>query len=195
MGRIKQGLDYFPLSTDFIHDRVVRRIMKREGDSAFAILLYALSYIYSGEGYYVHADDEFCDELSDRFFNIDNDTVRRVLKLSAEYGFFDLDIYERYHVLTSADIQRQYIFITKRRNHLPIDSAYRLLPEEEETVKVTSATSKSITKIQETEKENDENDVTETGDIVTETSENVTEPPDFATKSTVIKRKERKYPP
>ena len=191
MGRIKQGLDYFPLSTDFIHDRVVRRIMKREGDSAFAILLYALSYIYSGEGYYVHADDEFCDELSDRFFNIDNDTVRRVLKLSAEYGFFDLNIYERYHVLTSADIQRQYIFITKRRNHLPIDSAYRLLPEEEETVKVTSATSKSITKIQETKKENDENDVTEIGDIVTETSENVTEPPDFATKSTVIKRKEK----
>ena len=25
MGRIKQGLDYFPLNTDFMHDRVVRR--------------------------------------------------------------------------------------------------------------------------------------------------------------------------
>ena len=24
MGRIKQGLDYFPLNTDFMHDRVVR---------------------------------------------------------------------------------------------------------------------------------------------------------------------------
>lgn len=35
MGRIKQGLDYFPLNTDFMHDRVVRRVMKREGDSAF----------------------------------------------------------------------------------------------------------------------------------------------------------------
>ena len=30
MGRIKQGLDYFPLSTDFMHDRIVRRVMKRE---------------------------------------------------------------------------------------------------------------------------------------------------------------------
>ena len=29
MGRIKQGLDYFPLSTDFMHDRIVRRVMKR----------------------------------------------------------------------------------------------------------------------------------------------------------------------
>ena len=51
MGRIKQGLDYFPLNTDFMHDRVVRRVMKREGDSAFTILLYTLSYLYSGEGF------------------------------------------------------------------------------------------------------------------------------------------------
>lgn len=63
MGRIKQGLDYFPLSTDFMHDRIVRRVMKREGDSAFTVLIYIMSYLYSGEGYYVRADTDFCDEL------------------------------------------------------------------------------------------------------------------------------------
>ncbi len=26
MGRIKQGLEYFPLSTNFMHDRIVRRV-------------------------------------------------------------------------------------------------------------------------------------------------------------------------
>ena len=46
MSRIKKrGLDYFPLNTDFMHDRLVRRIMKREGDGSFAILLGALSCI------------------------------------------------------------------------------------------------------------------------------------------------------
>ena len=75
MGRIKQGLDYFPLNTDFMHDRVVRRVMKREGDSAFTILLYTLSYLYSGEGYYIHVDDDFYDELSDQLFSTDNDSV------------------------------------------------------------------------------------------------------------------------
>ena len=45
MGRIKQGLDYFPMSTSFMHDRVVRRVMKREGDAAFATLVETLSYI------------------------------------------------------------------------------------------------------------------------------------------------------
>ena len=69
MGRIKQGLDYFPLSTDFMHDRIVRRVMKREGDSAFTVLIYIMSYLYSGEGYYVRADTDFCDELSDQLFS------------------------------------------------------------------------------------------------------------------------------
>ena len=115
MGRIKQGLDYFPLNTDFMHDRVVRRVMKREGDSAFTILLYTLSYLYSGEGYYIHVDDDFYDELSDQLFSTDNDSVRRVLRLFVEYGFFDSSLYERYGILTSADIQRQVLFITKRR--------------------------------------------------------------------------------
>ena len=74
MGRIKQGLDYFPLSTDFMHDRIVRRVMKREGDSAFTVLIYIMSYLYSGEGYYVRADTDFCDELSLSLIHISEPT-------------------------------------------------------------------------------------------------------------------------
>ena len=67
MARIKKkGLDYFPLNTDFIHDRAVRRLMKREGDSALGILVEILSYIYAGEGYYVRADRLFYEDLCTR---------------------------------------------------------------------------------------------------------------------------------
>ena len=173
MGRIKQGLDYFPLNTDFMHDRVVRRVMKREGDSAFTILLYTLSYLYSGEGYYIHVDDDFYDELSDQLFSTDNDSVRRVLRLFVEYGFFDSSLYERYGILTSADIQRQFLFITKRRSRRHISPDYCLLPDEE-TVHSTLPDA-----------------VAETPDIVTQTLDTVTESPDTATKSTLIKRKEK----
>lgn len=173
MGRIKQGLDYFPLNTDFMHDRVVRRVMKREGDSAFTILLYTLSYLYSGEGYYIHVDDDFYDELSDQLFSTDNDSVRRVLRLFVEYGFFDSSLYERYGILTSADIQRQFLFITKRRSRRHISPDYCLLPDEE-TVHSTLPDA-----------------VAETPDIVTQTLDTVTESPGTATKSTFIKRKEK----
>jgi hypothetical protein len=131
MGRLKQGLDYFPLSTDFMHDRIVRRVMKREGDSAFTVLLYTLSYLYSGEGYYVRVDDDFCDELSDQLFSTDNDTVRRIIHLFIEYGLFDSTLYDRYGILTSVDIQRQFLFITKRRSHRNIHPDYCLMADED----------------------------------------------------------------
>ena len=39
MARIqKPGLDYFPLDTDFVRHRAVRKLMKAEGDAAFAVL-------------------------------------------------------------------------------------------------------------------------------------------------------------
>ena len=51
-----------------MHDRLVRRIMKREGDGSFAILLGALSCIYADEGYYVCADELFYEDLSASFY-------------------------------------------------------------------------------------------------------------------------------
>lgn len=78
MGRIKQGLDYFPMSTSFMHDRIVRRVMKREGDAAFATLVETLSYIYAGKGYYIPASDEFYDELTDSLYNTDRSKISAV---------------------------------------------------------------------------------------------------------------------
>ncbi len=38
MARIqKQGLDYFPINTDFVHNRIVRRLMKQEGDRVLGV--------------------------------------------------------------------------------------------------------------------------------------------------------------
>lgn len=221
MGRIKQGLDYFPLNTDLIHDRIIRRVMKREGDSAFTVLLYTLSYLYSGEGYYIRASDDFYDELADQLFDTDNDTVRRAVLLFVEYGFFDATLYERCGILTSADIQRQFLFITKRRNRPSILPDYCLVGEEEGTKKSgtgkmapTSAPAERAasgmsgqppssigeamprTSVSAENKEEETifstgNDVAETPDNVTETVENVTASPVSVTFSTCIKRKEK----
>ena len=49
MSRIKKrGLDYFPVDIGFMNDRLVRRIMKREGEGALATLMCAFSCIYGG---------------------------------------------------------------------------------------------------------------------------------------------------
>lgn len=131
MPRIKkQGLDYFPLNTDFIHDRLVRRIMKREGDASLSVLIEVLSYIYSGEGYYVCADALFYEDLSSNLYEKTSDDIRRIVSLAVEYGIFDAALHAKYGILTSADIQRQYLFSTKRRNVSHLDPAYCLISEE-----------------------------------------------------------------
>ena len=132
MSRIKKrGLDYFPISTDFIHDRIVRRIMKKEGDAAVTVLVQAFCSIYSNEGYYVMAGELFYDDLADNLYQEDSDYVRRVIALAVEYGLFDSALFQEYGLLTSADIQRQFLFATKRRNASLIDTRYCLLSSNE----------------------------------------------------------------
>lgn len=196
MGRIKQGLDYFPLSTDFMHDRIVRRVMKREGDAAFTILICIYSYLYSGEGYFVRVDKDFCDELSDQLFTTDNDTVHRVVQLFLEYGLFDSALYERYGILTSADVQRQYLFIARRRSRHHILPEYCLLPEE---VKAEAeAADESIEAGESTEGVSGEKRLNRTADHVATTVDDVAATADIvavsrdaATKTAHIKRKEK----
>ncbi|MCI1681352.1 MAG: DUF4373 domain-containing protein [Bacteroides sp.] len=130
MARIKKrGLDYFPLNTDFMHNRLVRRIMKREGDGAFAILLGAISCIYADEGYYIHIDDLFYEDLAACLYEKNAGDAKRILSLAVEYGIFDATLFREYGILTSAEIQKQYLFSTKRRRYstMVINARYNLI--------------------------------------------------------------------
>lgn len=131
MAKIKKvGLDYFPVDTDYMQNRLMRRIMKREGDRAAVVILAAIAEAYAN-GYYVQVDELFYDDLSACFYQTTAEDVARILGLAVEYGFFDAQLFREKLVLTSADIQRQYLFSTRRRKSAAIDPAYNLLTEEE----------------------------------------------------------------
>lgn len=177
MARIKKkGLDYFPINTDFIHDRAVRRLMKREGDGSLGILLEVLSYIYSGEGYYVYADRFFYEDLSAGMYETSAEDIERTIRLAVEYGLFHSGLFSQYSILTSAEIQQQYLFSTRRRNESQLDATYCLLSSEELTKK--------------TEKDDKENKEDKETDKVTEN--NVTLIPENVTPSTHSKTKNSK---
>lgn len=140
MARIKKrGLDYFPINTDFIHDRAVRRLMKREGDAALAVLLEVLTYVYAGEGYYVRADSLFYEDLSAGLYEKSAADVERIIRLAVEYGLFDAGLFEKCGILTSAEIQRQYLFSTRRRLVSALETDYCLVKDEEPAEKQTVA--------------------------------------------------------
>lgn len=136
MARIKKkGLEYFPLDTDFMHHRVVRRIMKREGDRALAVLVTIFSYIYSDEGYFLRLDGQCLDDIAAYFYDLTVDDIKRIVEAAVEGGLFDEGLYEREHVLTSAHIQQQYVFIKKKSKDKALLPDLCLLPTDEENGK------------------------------------------------------------
>lgn len=172
MARIKKkGLDYFPMDVEFVNDRRVWWLMKREGDAAFTVLTFAYSCLYSENGYYLQLDDSFCEDLADRLFRIEASDVRRILTYAVELGLFDARLFSEFGILTSADIQRQYLFVTKRRSHSGIDEKYNLLTEE--PAPVGNA--------------NPVENVAETGINVTETAEKCTSTVPGYTKHSIAK--------
>ena len=125
----KRGLDYFPIDIDFMQNRLVRRIMKREGEGSLATLFGALSCIYGGEGYYVRADELFYEDISTSLYNQTAGDVKRILTLAAEYGIFHPGLFSEFGILTSSEIQKQYLFITKRRKSSAIEERYNLIDD------------------------------------------------------------------
>ncbi|EHM37847.1 hypothetical protein HMPREF0080_02031 [Anaeroglobus geminatus F0357] len=62
---LKQGLDYFPLDTDFLQDIKVRRLIRACGSSAIPMLIGLLVNIYRGDGYYLRWDSDMTFLISD----------------------------------------------------------------------------------------------------------------------------------
>ncbi|MDR0891658.1 MAG: DUF4373 domain-containing protein, partial [Mediterranea sp.] len=127
----KQGLDYFPLTTHFVHQRLVRRIMKQEGDVAPLILLITLSRSYGEEGYYVEADPDLYQDIACELYQADAEKVERVLRLAVDTQLFDRRLFEERGVLTSAEIQEQYLFSSRRRKNVSLHPDLCLLPPEQ----------------------------------------------------------------
>ena len=125
----KRGLDYFPIDIDFMQNRLVRRIMKREGEGSLATLFGALSCIYGGEGSYVRADELFYEDISTSLYNQTASDVKRILALAAEYGIFHPGLFSEFGILTSSEIQKQYLFSTKRRKSSAIEERYNLIDD------------------------------------------------------------------
>lgn len=134
MARIKRkGLDYFPLDTTFIHNRLVRRLLKARGDAALSVLIGTLGYIYAGEGYYIGADADLYADLSNDLFETSVEEVEAILRTAVDYGIFHAELFERYGILTSEEVQRQYLYCIKRRSVKELRPEFRLIaPQENE---------------------------------------------------------------
>ena len=174
MSRIKkQGLDYFPMDADFTQKPAIRRIMKKEGEGAAIVLIDTLCAIYSREGYYLKANELFYDDLASGYYERGAEDVKRIIAMAVSYEVFDATLFEHYGVLTSVEIQQQFLHSARRRTNIQLCPEYRLVDD----VDAPEAQPKRSTRTPKKRAEQPTeiaNDVTINTENVTLTPENVT---------------------
>ena len=116
---LKQGLDYFPLDTDFLSDRKVRKIMNACGPNSATILICLLCNIYKDKGYYILWDEEMPFDIAD-MVGVSEGAVSEVVKKALQVEFFDIALYNKFHILSSRGIQNRFKSCTSKRKDIEI---------------------------------------------------------------------------
>lgn len=120
---LKQGLDYFPLDTDFLSDRKIRKVINACGPNSVAILICLLCNIYKDKGYYIVWDKEMPFDIAD-IVGVSEGAVSEVVKKALQVELFSNDLYNKFHILSSHGIQNRFKSCTAKRKDVEIISDY-----------------------------------------------------------------------
>lgn len=109
------GIVYFPTKAAFFEGAVSESLEAKYGIKGPYLVIKILCKIYK-EGYYIQWDEEQCEIFAYKLGReYTKEEVNSIIGIMIEKGFFDKESYEKYHVLTSVDIQRVWMEATSRR--------------------------------------------------------------------------------
>lgn len=124
----KVGLDYFPLDCQMDDD--VDLIVAEHGSKGFHILIKLYQRIYGNKGYFIEWNKRNQLLLSKKV-SVDKNLVVSVVDDCIEWGIFNKEMYDKYNILTSPRIQKQYLDITYKRTEVEIITDYLLIERRE----------------------------------------------------------------
>lgn len=120
MSMINKGIPYFPTPANFFDEEIMELLEAKFGILSSYIVMRLLCKIYK-EGYYISWGKEqsliFVRKVGG---GIKEEVMEKIIELLLEKEFFNKDIYEKYGVLTSEQIQKVWLEATvyKRQNDL-----------------------------------------------------------------------------
>ena len=120
----KVGLEYFSLDVKF--DDEVELIKAVHGIKGIGVLITMYQTIYADKGYYRKWNERNQILFSNKV-SVDRNTVINVIDDCIKWDIFDKKIYEKYAILTSRRIQKQYIKATYKRTEVEVIEEYLLL--------------------------------------------------------------------
>ena len=89
---IKKGLSYFPLDTDILSDRKIRRLFQNYGCEGFSTYMAILCEAYGTTGYYVRYTDDFCFDIGFTL-NLKEEQIREIIGFCVEIRLFNQELF------------------------------------------------------------------------------------------------------
>lgn len=120
---IKEGMDYFPM--DVALNVNIQLIEAKYGMEAFAVIVRLLQMIYGGKGYYCEWSEDI-ELLFAKNNTVDRERLSEIVNAALKREVFDMEMYNKYGILTSADIQSRY-FMAKRKSCVGIKEEFALI--------------------------------------------------------------------
>lgn len=122
----KTGLDYFSHDVNMASDRKIKLLKAKNGLVGYAVYLRLLEEAYRESGYYLECSEEF-DLLFASDNNIDIDVYINIVNDCINYKLFDSDLYDKFKILTSKRMQKNFFDATTRRQKVEVYSEYLLV--------------------------------------------------------------------
>ena len=115
MARLRKiGLDYFPLDVSFFENEKIEALSGEFGIKGEITVIKLFCEIYKN-GYYLEWNDLQKMKLLKRLPGINVTLLQQILNRLLKWGIFNEEIFLQYSVITSKNIQKQFIDSTKRR--------------------------------------------------------------------------------
>ena len=115
MSMINKGIPYFPTPANFFDEEIMELLEAKFGILSSYIVMRLLCKIYK-EGYYISwGKEQSLIFIRNVGGGIKEEVMEKIIELLLEKEFFNKDIYEKYGVLTSEQIQKVWLEATVRR--------------------------------------------------------------------------------
>lgn len=135
----KVGIDSFLL--DCHTNDNISEIEAEFGVKGFAVIVRLWQKIYSEKGYYCEWIERSTLLFLSNWFGgnsgVTISLINEIVIRCLENGIFNKQIYEKYSVLTSERIQKQYFDVVKRREAIPVIKEYLLVSVDKINVNVS----------------------------------------------------------
>ena len=122
---MKEGIDFYPTQCQMSMDMAL--VCAKYGLPAMGFLTVLNQRIYGEHGYYCEWNEDIALLLSHNWTAREGIDVTIYVEEFVKRGIFDKEMYEKYHILTSAEIQEIYFSITTRRKKQKAIREYMLI--------------------------------------------------------------------